>query len=229
MRPLRMPGGAREQRPLCMGELLLAATLFAHESAAFDVHVSAGLGGDLLLPGLAGEVGGVLCGGVCDRPGPVPLQRPAGADMGRRELAGQSADAAPCALGWRGADSESQPRAGRLPDAAAVRAVRAFLQRCRDGFPRQRVCDAVVRRPRPVSAGASDRVRTTSPPGRSTTLRARPAVHVIECLWIAGASVTPASPARTPTCPRSWSPSASPNGWRRHRCVKDRPGPRERV
>jgi hypothetical protein len=42
---------------------VLAATLFAHELAAFDVHVPAGLGGDLVLPALAGVDGGVLCCG----------------------------------------------------------------------------------------------------------------------------------------------------------------------
>ncbi len=48
----------------CRMGRVLAATLFAHESAAFDVHVPAGLGGDLLLPGLAGDVGSLARGGV---------------------------------------------------------------------------------------------------------------------------------------------------------------------
>jgi len=36
---------------------LLAATLFAHESAGFNVHVPAGLGGDVLGLGRPGEAG----------------------------------------------------------------------------------------------------------------------------------------------------------------------------
>src|SRR5205814_2918756 len=36
---------------------VLAATLFAHESAGFDVHVPAGLGGDVLGLGRPGEAG----------------------------------------------------------------------------------------------------------------------------------------------------------------------------
>jgi hypothetical protein len=58
---------AGDRAPDKTQRLLLAATLFAHELAGFDVHVPAGLGGDLLLPALAGVGGGVLCGGVCDR------------------------------------------------------------------------------------------------------------------------------------------------------------------
>ena len=36
---------------------LLAATLFAHDPAGFDVHVPAGLGGDVLGLGRPGEAG----------------------------------------------------------------------------------------------------------------------------------------------------------------------------
>jgi Transposase, Mutator family len=45
-------------------DLVLAATMFAHESAAFDVDVLAGLGGDCLLRGcrLAGRVPAVVSG-----------------------------------------------------------------------------------------------------------------------------------------------------------------------
>src|SRR5437773_12059297 len=39
------------------GAQVLAATLFAHESAGFDVHVPAGLGGDVLGLGRPGEAG----------------------------------------------------------------------------------------------------------------------------------------------------------------------------
>ena len=45
--------------PLLMGDggQVLAATLFAHDPAGFDVHVPAGLGGDVLGLGRPGEAG----------------------------------------------------------------------------------------------------------------------------------------------------------------------------
>ena len=43
--------------PKKSGKLLLAATLFAHDPAGFDVHVPAGLGGDVLGLGRPGEAG----------------------------------------------------------------------------------------------------------------------------------------------------------------------------
>ena len=52
---------------------LLAATLFAHESAGFDVHVPAGLGGDVLGLGRArARLGSRRAGGRASaRPGPA--------------------------------------------------------------------------------------------------------------------------------------------------------------
>jgi hypothetical protein len=49
--------------------LVLAATLFAHESATFDVHVLAGLGGDVLPAGWQVTVAGCRAGGVAGRRG----------------------------------------------------------------------------------------------------------------------------------------------------------------
>jgi hypothetical protein len=50
-----------ELRTLLTGTLVLAATLFAHEPAGFDVHVPAGLGDDVLGLGRPGEAGEQAC------------------------------------------------------------------------------------------------------------------------------------------------------------------------
>src|SRR5438876_12368013 len=47
----------RRQPQAACRESRLAATLFAHESAGFDVYVPAGLGGDVLGLGRPGEAG----------------------------------------------------------------------------------------------------------------------------------------------------------------------------
>ena len=53
--------GVPQKRQVFEASPLLAATLFAHEPAGFDVHVPAGLGGDVLGLGRPGEAGEQAC------------------------------------------------------------------------------------------------------------------------------------------------------------------------